>query len=977
MLRVFLSLILLSLFSLRTVSAAIHYDDWGPVTDRTKEEVGKIISRRFSEANFGEVKKGLPISMYKKCENKADCLTRYGTIYDLGAPKTTQYICGDAKWFGGHLDCIQGYYDKLYRDIKILEGEEKRLTPESEEYATYEKLLQEKLRVMQAMGEYQEGLIKKYIRDVVYEGSKLPYEFISFSGDGFDIDLGNGTENTPGPGGVTSGDGKKAPRLGLRKGTPCSAASPWNCHPDQLGNGSGSGDLQGTLLCPVPAAIKKCTPSQGGARDWAKNGETDTSYLQIQEKYCLEKLLQSSGNRDLLQKFRNGQDDAYRSSLIDLYFVDGIDQAQFEALYQGIDSARGRKREMIACRYLSATSPDNAEVQSTISPMIQKVELEDANITPFVMGMGKIIQNDLGRELGLFAVKTKALALMALSYMVKPELTTPDRVAMIVEKFASCDEMSVEDKNSLQKYLEDQSSVLDVELNSSATDAQAFQKYLSSTNAGLIYDIDRVDPHFFDGYVFDLERPAGFQEKIKSYFESQLEAAKISCQKGLSEEGLRASTSSSMVANFFKCGDNPTDCHERKRFGWALCGLFESAVQAGKTNDDQMISVVTALDSPLFASEQLPLMRELGRKLGLSQQLEDNDEAKIHLAMRALQQFKLEAGLSVQTNKPIVLASGIMVSAWINPGSRVGVGLKQNPSDGPYLYIDIAPPLKVRVGPITKDIGRIYYKFKDAEFALYLNDYDLPPGTDVSTAFKLAINAELNASMRPRLPREWQVPGYDPYKDANPDRIMKDALKALSYSSGAGPSLSMDDFSNVNARAGVKTFRAHRYNFGTEAAPMALAIDDKTNIQLNLTTTGPVKNSALKSLEVSMSPKLRLGDVEADGTFKDNGFIEISKITFLPGGEIKAEYTIPAENKLGAFATGGVGLFLLFDVAATGNLNHAQELANLDTRVKLDTIRADIDKRINQKLGPMLRDFVLKNKDIVSGMDLETFMGLQ
>jgi len=995
----FTSLLPLAFVAIEAIGG-IRYVDWGPVNDATKEAVGKVMSKRFNEANFGKAVGGYITASYPKCADKDACLKKYGTIYDLGAKKVEKAECNDTKWFGGHLDCLQGLIDKVNRDIAILNQEIAKLTEGTAAHIRYEKLLQEKIRTGEKMAGYQEGLIKKYIRDAVPGGKDLPFNFVEFSGQGFDrIDLGNGSQDTEAAGGGKTKKSGKGGKISLKKGQPCSAAFPWNCHPDQIGNqATGTGEdgnaTGGSLICPVPSSIVGCTPNGQNAVAWSR----DSDYLALQEKYCVETLIRQTGDANLQSEYTNAQYDAVRTRLDSLAQSGALSRSHADTIKVGVQFVRGQSTTRGACALLRNSDDPNlanpAAARNALGVIVDEASVPDENLANFVVGMGQIVQQSLARNLGLFASKNKAVGLLGLLFLLEPETSRQDKVNKIILNFSSCGEWKTEEISEFRRFLEDSAQLIEFEFKDSKQKPSDMAEFINFNNAGLIKAIDERYPELLKDVYLDVEQPGNMRTTIITYLEKQLKEGKEQCSRGLVDLGYRAAVSSNTLFNFFQCKDSTMGalplsktCEERKKFGWAACGLFEKAQADKKTSLDGELRGIGALLSPLFADRtHHPALSKLGIENGMSETIEDTEEARIHLAMRIMQQLRLEGGVGAKIANRIDLSNETLSTAFIEAGTEVKISLQSSPIYGDYVEIAFTPPLKVESGPLDASFGRIYYKFREGKFSAYLDDETkFAPGTETSFLIRQGLESKLNKEFRPMLPERWQRSGYKPYSDPRPEQFYGEFMRLFNRTNGAGTNsplgtIGLDQLSDAIADASawtnLQTKKVHRYMFGDQNKPTGMELANGTRINANLTSTGKAKEAKLKELSVSFSPKMKLGDIDTDGSFKENGYIEIESITFLPDGKIQAKYSIPAEDGLNEFFDGVVGGALLFTGMA-GERKAFEKLVTMQpSNTKLDFVRKRIDERLSDQMGATIKDFILNNRDLIPGTDLKTFFGL-
>jgi len=217
------------------------------------------------------------------------------------------------------------------------------------------------------------------------------------------------------------------------------------------------------------------------------------------------------------------------------------------------------------------------------------------------------------------------------------------------------------------------------------------------------------------------------------------------------------------------------------------------------------------------------------------------------------------------------------------------------------------------------------------------------------------------------LPADMRTPGYDPFADPNLGSNVSSFLSSFSSGSGS-PGAGVPTASDIGINAEFVLGGEIRRSSGS----FSLVIPSGTRVSVDVGLQGGIPES-LRDVRVNRirvqlyHPAGSSANVELSILGASLPVVILSSATFTSGGGLQFDYTEILE----------VGEFFFRSLIAAAAVESGQGGAlgedALDARQP--RVHAVIDARIQQDLGPMLRDLILANRHAIPGMDLGEVLG--
>jgi len=295
----------------------------------------------------------------------------------------------------------------------------------------------------------------------------------------------------------------------------------------------------------------------------------------------------------------------------------------------------------------------------------------------------------------------------------------------------------------------------------------------------------------------------------------------------------------------------------------------------------------------------------------------------------------------------------------IAPGTRLTVGF-----DPGGLSIGADPGFVVETLGPTARITNVRYDFATAKFQVYASAHIDLFGAWASIVQSVGARA-LDQKYRPLLPAALQKAGYSPANDPDLQGTMQGLAGVFTVSGGpAGdPAAAMHRFVDPSAFAQLVAPEELHVPLGTDQLEVFLA--KGTRIDLSLDAAGAADKPHLKLLTMrSSSPGIAIRST-GSGVLDSLKGLTLNEIAIQPGGKFAFDYSLDVEQ----MADGLQALGALLGLAAGESVGPLQQ-------TKLDSIRKELDARLQQEVPPRFRAFLLQFDQALPGFSLTDFFGV-
>ena len=247
------------------------------------------------------------------------------------------------------------------------------------------------------------------------------------------------------------------------------------------------------------------------------------------------------------------------------------------------------------------------------------------------------------------------------------------------------------------------------------------------------------------------------------------------------------------------------------------------------------------------------------------------------------------------------------------------------------------------------DTQQLHASWRAPRIVNWLGD----PGTQIHNAMKSQVISKLPGRMKTK--------GYNPFQD---DNIIDD-LQNLFKTMGSGPGGGIPANSNATLGAGLTIDN----ELATDAGGYKVGIPAGTRMKLDVNASGGIPED-LSDLRVS-SLRLGFSGGSANVDFSILGekitALKIRSVTIRQGGELDFDYDLITES------LESLGRLLIM----IGQLRTGQDMGVRSLEARHPGLRKKVDDTLQEQIGPMLKNFVLSNKNAVPGLDLSEVMGIR
>ncbi len=264
------------------------------------------------------------------------------------------------------------------------------------------------------------------------------------------------------------------------------------------------------------------------------------------------------------------------------------------------------------------------------------------------------------------------------------------------------------------------------------------------------------------------------------------------------------------------------------------------------------------------------------------------------------------------------------------------------------------------------NIQRLTYDFSSARFTADASGF----GPDF--LYRNAVEENANSELTLRLPPAMRQPGYNPFADPELETNVQRMIDLLTSTSDPDTGAARErDFAQVSAPSVSFDFTLpEERRIQLPGAEQSAWIEAGTRIDISMSTNGPIDAPQLSSLRVSFSEPVIVGK----GEEKPDGFghMDLHAFNLAANGQITLEYELGPEQAI----DGVRGLFLLLAIASDARVA-AQANTGSFERTRMERLRGQIQEQIDSGIEPQFADLVRRNDDLLPGLSLREFFGIQ
>lgn len=262
-------------------------------------------------------------------------------------------------------------------------------------------------------------------------------------------------------------------------------------------------------------------------------------------------------------------------------------------------------------------------------------------------------------------------------------------------------------------------------------------------------------------------------------------------------------------------------------------------------------------------------------------------------------------------------------------------------------------------------ISRISYSFSDGTFSSDAEGESVNLLGLVGWAAERKINGMLESKLRPLLPAKLRQKGYSVSRDDDlPGTLaqLQQCFQLTGGQDGAG-SIPMDEI--VDPSVSVQLTNPRELKVPLTDQGLEFLMPAGVHLYLSAHAKGSLADPHIESLYMrANNPGLT---IRSTGTKFSDAFksLDMNSVTIEAGGEMSFDYDLMVED----LVNGGVALIQLFALLSGERVNRAED-------VKLNEVRKRVDELLQQKVPPMLKDWLLEHDGLIPGVSLKSLFGV-
>lgn len=315
--------------------------------------------------------------------------------------------------------------------------------------------------------------------------------------------------------------------------------------------------------------------------------------------------------------------------------------------------------------------------------------------------------------------------------------------------------------------------------------------------------------------------------------------------------------------------------------------------------------------------------------------------------------------LSVRTGREAILANEDGTGLNIPGDTRISVGLSRH-----SLSISTAPGVTWGVDwRPDPTIENLTYNFSTGSFSAHAS------GLGPDEWYRDAVVELANRDLRPRLPEAMRAPGYNPYTDPRLEQNLEQLIANFTRTTDPQTKAPRPpDYSQLFAPEVSFDFRIPQERQVDLGGGTNAWIAANTRVSVRLSTEGSLTEAQLGHLQIQFDKPVVVGrGGDRPGLLSR---LELNTIHLMPNGQLRLDYALGAED-----AVDGLRALLLLTLVAAEPRAGLRDV-NLE-RTRMESIRAEVDRVVDQDLEPRLLEQLRINDQAIGGLSLLRFFGVR
>lgn len=315
--------------------------------------------------------------------------------------------------------------------------------------------------------------------------------------------------------------------------------------------------------------------------------------------------------------------------------------------------------------------------------------------------------------------------------------------------------------------------------------------------------------------------------------------------------------------------------------------------------------------------------------------------------------------LSVRTGREAILAHEDGSGLNIPGGTRISVGLSRH-----SLSISTDPGVTWGVDwRPDPTIENLTFNFNTGSFSARAS------GLGPDEWYQDAVVELANRDLRRLLPEAMRAPGYNPYADPRLEQNLEQLIANFTRTTDPETRAPRPpDYSRLTAPEVTFDFRIpseRQVDLGDGTNAWIAA---GTRVSVRLSTEGSLTAAELGHLQIHFDKPVEIGrGADRPGLLSR---MELNTIHLMPNGQLRLDYDLGAED-----AVDGVRALVLLTLLAAEPRANVRDV-NLE-RTRMASIRAEVERVVDQNLEPRLLDQLRIHDQAIGGLSLLRFFGVR
>ena len=272
--------------------------------------------------------------------------------------------------------------------------------------------------------------------------------------------------------------------------------------------------------------------------------------------------------------------------------------------------------------------------------------------------------------------------------------------------------------------------------------------------------------------------------------------------------------------------------------------------------------------------------------------------------------------------------------------------------------------VKVNNAPDVR-INQVRWNFAEARFTADVASDGFDLFGIIGKIGKWKVEKVLDQKLKPLLPPAIRQAGYSPQRDPYLTATIGQMQKMFEFSAGDAAGAAGGMAGKLSApSAGLDVSMPDDLQVPLGDSGLELIIAKGTPIDLSAQGQGKAGNPTLERLSLRAGAK-GIQIRPTSGVFKEFKEMDIRGVSVRAGGAFDFDYDLSAEGTIQGLAALGQLLGLAMGQPVSGNVPD----------VKLDSIRKEIDAKLQSEVPPRFKAFVQQYDGLVPGFSLKAFFG--